>query len=56
MMQLTEVLDMTSVLPSSLSAGSLVNWLVGGMVAVIGFTLMQSTLSPALKEIVEKKE
>ena len=47
---------MTSVLPTSLSAGSLVNWIVGGMVAVIGFTLMQSTLAPALKEIVEKKE
>jgi len=47
---------MTSVLPSSLSAGGLVNWIVGGMIAVVGFTLMQATLSPALKEIVEKKE
>lgn len=47
---------MTSVLPSSLAPNSLVNWIIGGMVAVIGFTLMQLTLAPALKEIVEKKE
>jgi len=47
-----EVSDMTTLLPTSTSANGILSWLVGGMAAVVGFYLLESTLSPAVEDAI----
>jgi len=45
---------MTTLLPTSTSANGILTWLVGGMAAVVGFYLLEATLSPAVEDAISK--